>query len=265
MTSYPPYSQIAKILATMGVKGDSHLVHVNDREIALLKKHGGSGGINPHTGLQQFFDMGVDGSNQGGGAGDSGTQGSGGGADGGSGSDSTASAPDTSAASPDAAVASAAPAAAAAAPATAAPDPSVLSQIGAFVSAMQDPFSLSSAFSSAKAGNYGQAAIQGLGSLGLGLLGGPVTAGIGIAGGLANALGATHGNDPTGVNATGAAGDNTGLPAAAPVAATPAAVAAAAPVAAAPSATAAPVATAANTGFFSGFPDWFIPAATGLF
>ena len=50
---------LAKIIQSKGRKGDTILAHINPREAALLKKRGGSGTINPETGLPQF-DEGVD-------------------------------------------------------------------------------------------------------------------------------------------------------------------------------------------------------------
>jgi hypothetical protein len=50
---------LAKIIQSKGRKGDTILAHINPREAALLKKRGGSGTINPETGLPQFDD-GVD-------------------------------------------------------------------------------------------------------------------------------------------------------------------------------------------------------------
>ena len=47
---------LAKIIQAKGRKGDTILAHINPREAALLKKRGGSGTINPETGLPQFDD-----------------------------------------------------------------------------------------------------------------------------------------------------------------------------------------------------------------
>ena len=49
---------LAKIIQSKGRKGDTILAHINPREAALLKKRGGSGTINPETGLPQFDDYG---------------------------------------------------------------------------------------------------------------------------------------------------------------------------------------------------------------
>lgn len=41
-------------LASLGRGGDTMLAHINPREAAILKQLGGSGDINPHTGLREF-------------------------------------------------------------------------------------------------------------------------------------------------------------------------------------------------------------------
>lgn len=41
-------------IAAMGDGGDTALAHVNEKEVALLKAHGGAGTINPRTGLVEF-------------------------------------------------------------------------------------------------------------------------------------------------------------------------------------------------------------------
>jgi hypothetical protein len=46
--------QLAQKLAAHGRYGDTMLAHINPQEAALLKAHGGSGTINPHTGLREF-------------------------------------------------------------------------------------------------------------------------------------------------------------------------------------------------------------------
>jgi len=43
-------------LARQGRGGDTELAHVNPREKAMLKAMGGSGTINPNTGLREYFD-----------------------------------------------------------------------------------------------------------------------------------------------------------------------------------------------------------------
>jgi hypothetical protein len=47
--------QIAKQLAQKGRGGDSMLVHITPREASMLKDAGGSGTINPDTGLMEFY------------------------------------------------------------------------------------------------------------------------------------------------------------------------------------------------------------------
>jgi len=44
-------------LAAMGRNGDTQLAHINPEEAYMLKQHGGSGTINPHTGLHEYFDF----------------------------------------------------------------------------------------------------------------------------------------------------------------------------------------------------------------
>lgn len=46
---------IAEDLMGMGRNGDTMIAHINPQEAALLKKLGGSGTINPHTGMPEFF------------------------------------------------------------------------------------------------------------------------------------------------------------------------------------------------------------------
>src|SRR5210317_1021669 len=41
-------------IAEMGDGGDTELAHVNLKEVAILKAHGGAGTINPRTGLVEF-------------------------------------------------------------------------------------------------------------------------------------------------------------------------------------------------------------------
>ena len=41
-------------IAAMGDGGNTQLAHVNEKEVKLLKKHGGAGTINPATGLREF-------------------------------------------------------------------------------------------------------------------------------------------------------------------------------------------------------------------
>ena len=48
------YNWLAKNLGKLGREGDTELAHVNTWEANLLKAHGGSGTINPVTGLREF-------------------------------------------------------------------------------------------------------------------------------------------------------------------------------------------------------------------
>jgi len=48
--------KIARLLQDKGRKGDTILAHINPREAALLREHGGSGTTNPETGLMEFVD-----------------------------------------------------------------------------------------------------------------------------------------------------------------------------------------------------------------
>ena len=45
-----------KSLAEQGRNGDTILAHINPREANLLKNLGGSGSVNPNTGLREFYD-----------------------------------------------------------------------------------------------------------------------------------------------------------------------------------------------------------------
>jgi hypothetical protein len=51
-------------IAAMGDGGDTALAHVNEKEVALLKAHGGAGTINPRTGLVEFKGKGGGGGGQ---------------------------------------------------------------------------------------------------------------------------------------------------------------------------------------------------------
>ena len=51
----PPAKQYLDRMASKGHGGDTKLAHVNQWEEALLKKLGGAGTKNPHTGLKQFY------------------------------------------------------------------------------------------------------------------------------------------------------------------------------------------------------------------
>jgi len=46
---------LAQILRSKGRKGDTVLAHITPKEAARLKRDGGSGTINPDTGLPEFF------------------------------------------------------------------------------------------------------------------------------------------------------------------------------------------------------------------
>ena len=46
---------IAQALSQMGRNGDTMLAHINPQEAMMLKRMGGSGTINPYTGLPEFF------------------------------------------------------------------------------------------------------------------------------------------------------------------------------------------------------------------
>ena len=48
------YNWLAKDLGKLGREGDTELAHVNTWEANLLRAHGGSGTINPVTGLREF-------------------------------------------------------------------------------------------------------------------------------------------------------------------------------------------------------------------
>ena len=48
------YNWLAKNLGKLGREGDTELAHVNTWEANLLKAHGGSGSINPITGLREY-------------------------------------------------------------------------------------------------------------------------------------------------------------------------------------------------------------------
>ena len=45
-----------EVLQLQGRRGDTQLAHINKREAALLKDAGGSGTINPNTGMQEFYE-----------------------------------------------------------------------------------------------------------------------------------------------------------------------------------------------------------------
>jgi len=58
------YNWLAKDLGKLGREGDTELAHVNTWEANLLKAHGGSGTINPVTGLREYKGGGGGGSSQ---------------------------------------------------------------------------------------------------------------------------------------------------------------------------------------------------------
>ena len=49
------FKQLYKEISSKGIKGDTELAHINEFEKKLLIMHGGSGTINPETGLRQYF------------------------------------------------------------------------------------------------------------------------------------------------------------------------------------------------------------------
>lgn len=48
-------TQFARVLSGLGRNGDTMLAHITPREAAILKQLGGSGTINPRTGLREFW------------------------------------------------------------------------------------------------------------------------------------------------------------------------------------------------------------------
>jgi hypothetical protein len=48
------YNALYEDLANKGIDGDTELAHVNKAEMDVLRAMGGSGTINPNTGLIQF-------------------------------------------------------------------------------------------------------------------------------------------------------------------------------------------------------------------
>lgn len=58
-------AEATRMLAGKGRMGDTMLAHINEDEARLLKRHGGSGTINPETGLPEFFNLGQEISNLG--------------------------------------------------------------------------------------------------------------------------------------------------------------------------------------------------------
>lgn len=51
----PELKPIARAMASMGRQGDTMLAHITPQEAMMLKRMGGSGTINPYTGLPEFF------------------------------------------------------------------------------------------------------------------------------------------------------------------------------------------------------------------
>lgn len=68
MTMTP--SVIDDILASQGRGNDTIVAHISPREAKILKKHGGSGTINPKTGMLEFFDASGGGESAGGAGGE---------------------------------------------------------------------------------------------------------------------------------------------------------------------------------------------------
>jgi hypothetical protein len=55
VTGSMPLKTLAKVLASKGRRGDTMLAHITPKEAKKLKKAGGSGTINPETGLPEFY------------------------------------------------------------------------------------------------------------------------------------------------------------------------------------------------------------------
>jgi hypothetical protein len=51
----PQMTPIAREMAAMGRNGDTMLAHITPQEAMMLQRMGGSGTINPYTGLPEFF------------------------------------------------------------------------------------------------------------------------------------------------------------------------------------------------------------------
>ena len=49
------FNYLYSSIADKGINGDTELAHVNKEEVAILKLLGGSGTVNPYTGLRQYF------------------------------------------------------------------------------------------------------------------------------------------------------------------------------------------------------------------
>ena len=56
------FKYLYKEIAGKGIKGDTELAHINTFESRILRMLGGSGTINPETGLKQYFGGGGGGS-----------------------------------------------------------------------------------------------------------------------------------------------------------------------------------------------------------
>lgn len=52
----PNLRKVAALLQSKGRNGDTILAHINEREAQMLKDAGGSGTVNPDTGLLEFYD-----------------------------------------------------------------------------------------------------------------------------------------------------------------------------------------------------------------
>ena len=48
------FNKLYQSISGMGRDGDTELAHINEWEANLLKQYGGSGTINPYTGLKEF-------------------------------------------------------------------------------------------------------------------------------------------------------------------------------------------------------------------
>jgi hypothetical protein len=55
LASLPMMNPVAQKIASMGRNGDSMLAHITPQEAMMLRREGGSGTINPYTGLPEFF------------------------------------------------------------------------------------------------------------------------------------------------------------------------------------------------------------------
>jgi len=55
LASLPVMNPVAQQIASMGRNGDTMLAHITPQEAMMLRREGGSGTINPYTGLPEFF------------------------------------------------------------------------------------------------------------------------------------------------------------------------------------------------------------------